>query len=54
MLPLQPFWPALERIGARGVVSGYVVGTFRRAAPVTGTQTAKIVTNTFFPGCQTP
>jgi hypothetical protein len=36
------------------VVSGYVAGTFRLGAPVTGKQTAKIVANTFFPGCQTP
>ena len=52
--PTQPFWLAIERVVAHGVISGYADGTFRPGAPVTRAQTAKIVANTFFPGCQTP
>jgi hypothetical protein len=50
----QPFWLAIERVVAHGVVSGYADGTFRPGAPVTRAQTAKIVANTFFLDCRTP
>jgi hypothetical protein len=64
--PSHPFWIWIERIYAHGVITGYPCGGpgepcdgqnrpyFRPFANVTRAQTAKIIANTFFPGCQTP
>ena len=63
--PDSPFWLYIERLSARGVMSGYQCGGagepcdggarpyFRPEANVTRAQAAKIVANTFFPGCDT-
>jgi plastocyanin len=61
------FYPYIERLSARNVMGGYPCGTadpnsgpcddqdrpyFRPANNVTRGQAAKIVANTFYPGCQ--
>jgi hypothetical protein len=60
------FWVWIERLGERGIMSGYLCGGpnepcdpqnrayFRWYNNATRGQTAKIVANTFFPGCVTP
>ena len=63
------FYPYIERLTQRNVMGGYPCGTtdpnsgpcdgqnrpyFRPANNVTRGQAAKIVSNTFFPNCQTP
>src|SRR5207248_1034803 len=59
----NPFWLWIERLAERGVMGGYSTtppcapGAYPCFAPynnATRGQTAKIVANTFFPGCQTP
>jgi hypothetical protein len=62
----SPFYLYIERLSALNVMSGYPCGGpgeacgagnrpfFRPNANVTRGQAAKIVANTFFPGCQTP
>jgi hypothetical protein len=65
--PGSTFYLWIERIAVRGIISGYPCGGpgepcvapanrpyFRPNAGVTRGQTAKIVANTFFPGCATP
>jgi hypothetical protein len=65
--PGSTFYLWIERIAARGIISGYPCGGpgepcvapanrayFRPNASVTRSQTAKIVANTFFPACATP
>jgi hypothetical protein len=65
--PGSPFYLFIERIAARGIVSGYPCGGpgepcvppanrfyFRPGPPTTRGQLAKIAANTFFPNCQTP
>jgi hypothetical protein len=64
--PDSPFYQFIERLSALNVMSGYPCGSpgepceegdrpyFRPNAPVTRGQAAKIVANTFFPGCETP
>jgi len=63
--PTHPFWPWIERLAGRGILSGYPCGGpgepcdpqgrpyFRWSANVTRGQTAKITANTFFPNCLT-
>ena len=60
--PGSPFYEYIERALAHGVSSGYGCGApgepcpgayFRPGSNVTRGQTAKIVSNTFFPGCET-
>jgi hypothetical protein len=51
VLPGSTFWVYIERVALHDVVSGYSDGTFRPGNNVTRGQTAKIVANTFFPGC---
>lgn len=61
------FYPAVQRLASRGVISGYPCGGpgepclppdylpyFRPGNNISRGQAAKIVTNTFFPNCQTP
>ncbi|HUS16204.1 MAG TPA: S-layer homology domain-containing protein, partial [Chloroflexia bacterium] len=60
------FWIFAERLAALNVISGYTCGGpgepcdgqnrpyYRWTSNVTRNQAAKIVANTFFPGCQTP
>lgn len=63
--PTNPFYVWIERLTACGAMGGYPCGTrpsepcddqdrpyFRWAADITRGQASKIVTNTFFPGCQ--
>jgi hypothetical protein len=62
----DPFWIYVERAVAPSIISGYPCGGvrepcdeynrpyYRPAANVSRGQTAKIVSNTFFPDCQTP
>jgi hypothetical protein len=52
--PDSPFYAYIERMVSRGIISGYGDGTFRPNANATRGQTAKIVSNAFFPNCQTP
>jgi hypothetical protein len=65
--PTNTFYLWVERVGSRGIVGGYPCGGpgepcnppgnrpyYRPVNNVTRGQTAKIVTNTFFPNCQTP
>lgn len=59
-----PFYVWVERLSSRGIISGYTCGSageacdaqqrpyFRVNNNVTRGQTAKIVSNTFFPNCQ--
>jgi hypothetical protein len=66
VLPTNTFYVWIERLTARGVMSGYPCGGpgepcdpqnrpyFRPYADVTRAQSAKIISNTFFPNCQTP
>jgi hypothetical protein len=58
-----PFWVFIERLSKRGIVGGYPCGGegepcpgayFRPTNNVTRGQAAKMVANTFFPGCATP
>ncbi|HEX8219094.1 MAG TPA: S-layer homology domain-containing protein, partial [Chloroflexia bacterium] len=50
--PDSPFYAYIERMVSRGIISGYGDGTFRPNANATRGQTAKIVSNAFFPNCQ--
>jgi hypothetical protein len=64
----SPFFVWINRLVNLGIISGYACGTvgagepcdasnrpyFRPGDLVSRGQTAKIVANTFFPGCQTP
>jgi hypothetical protein len=65
--PGSTFYDFIERLASRGVMSGYPCGGagepcvppgnlpyFRPNNNATRGQTSKIVSNTFFPGCQTP
>jgi hypothetical protein len=64
--PGSTFWAFIERLSARGVMSGYACGGeaedcdsarrsfFRPGNDVTRGQSSKIVANTFYPNCQTP
>ncbi|MDQ6694688.1 MAG: S-layer homology domain-containing protein [Chloroflexota bacterium] len=64
--PSSPFYVYIERLSSRGVIGGYACGGpgepcgsgnrpyFRPGGNATRGQTAKISTNTFFPGCVTP
>jgi hypothetical protein len=65
--PNSPFWVFIERLTTLGILGGYACpaspgepcdGTnrpyFRPGATITRGQAAKIVSNTFFPNCQTP
>ncbi len=67
VLPTNTFYLWIQRVGSRGIVAGYPCGGpgepcnpprnlpyYRPANNVTRGQTAKIVTNTFFPNCQNP
>ena len=61
--PSHTFYPFIERLAMRGVMSGYPCGGpgepcgpqnrpyFRPQAEATRGQTSKIVANTFYPGC---
>ncbi len=49
--PTHPFWVYIERLAGRGILGGYSDGTFRPDNNATRGQTAKIVSNAFFPGC---
>jgi hypothetical protein len=62
----SPFFVWINRLAKRGVISGYPCGSqgeqcddsnrpyFRPNDNVTRGQTAKVVSNTFFPNCHTP
>jgi phage baseplate assembly protein gpV len=62
----SPFFEWINRLANKGVISGYACGGagevcdaegrpyFRPGENVTRGQTAKIVSNTFYPGCVTP
>jgi hypothetical protein len=63
--PSNPFYVWVERLTGRGVMGGYPCGSspgepcddqdrayFRWAADIARGQASKIVSNTFFPGCQ--
>jgi hypothetical protein len=65
--PGSAFYLFIERLSSRGIIGGYPCGGpgepcvapanrpyFRPNNPVTRGQTAKIVANTFFPGCRPP
>ena len=52
--PDHTFYEFIERMAQRNIIGGYSDGTFRPQNNATRGQTAKIVANTFFPGCQTP
>ena len=65
--PIHTFYQEIERLASRGVMGGYPCGGpgepcvapenrpyFRPGNDVTRGQSAKIVANTFFPGCDTP
>ena len=61
--PDSPFWVYIERLSARGIISGYGEASrcpetgapcFRYNDLTTRGQMAKIAANTFFPNCQTP
>ncbi|MDQ2810091.1 MAG: S-layer homology domain-containing protein [Chloroflexota bacterium] len=62
VLPSDVFWVFIERVYTHGVVGGYTCGNpepcpglyFRPANPVTRGQTAKFISNAFFPNCQIP
>jgi hypothetical protein len=48
--PGSTFYDYIERMAARGIIGGYNDGTFRPYNNATRGQTAKIVSNAFFPG----
>ncbi|MDQ3707094.1 MAG: S-layer homology domain-containing protein [Chloroflexota bacterium] len=59
----SPFWLYIERLTARGIISGYGkeercpetgAPCFRYSDQTTRGQMAKIAANSFFPNCQTP
>jgi hypothetical protein len=64
--PSNPFWVWIERLAARGVITGYPCGGtgepcgpgsrpyFRWGFNVTRGQASKIVAESFYPGCNTP
>jgi hypothetical protein len=65
--PGSTFYGWVEQVGRRGIVGGYPCGGlgepciapgnrnyFRPNGNVTRGQTAKIITNSFFPNCQNP
>ncbi len=61
--PDSPFWLFAERLALHGVISGYDCGApgepcpglyYRPGGNITRGQTAKVVTNTFFPQCPAP
>jgi hypothetical protein len=56
--PGSPFYEVVNRLSSRGVISGYPGGSglpnFKPNDNATRGQVAKIVSNTFFPNCQTP
>jgi hypothetical protein len=64
--PGSTFYSVVERLASRGIISGYPCGDpgepcnsgdlpyFRPNSNATRGQTAKIVSNTFYPNCQTP
>ena len=60
--PSDVFWLSIERVYTHGVVGGYTCGNpepcpglyFRPATAVTRGQTAKFISNAFFPNCQVP
>jgi hypothetical protein len=65
--PGSTFYPYIQQVANRGIISGYPCGGpgepclppisppyFRPNNNVTRGQTAKIVTSSFFPGCQDP
>lgn len=64
--PGNPFYAWVQRLASRGIVSGYPCGGagescgpdnlpyFRPTDKVSRGQTTKLVSNTFYPGCQTP
>ena len=64
--PTNTFYPWIQRLSQRNIMGGYPCGGpgeqcdpqnrpyFRPNNGVTRGQTSKIVTNTFFPGCETP
>jgi len=67
VLPGSAFYDYVQRLASRDILNGYPCGGagepcvppgnmpyFRPGANVTRGQSAKIVSNTFFPGCQTP
>jgi N-acetylneuraminic acid mutarotase len=66
VLPGSTFYDYVQRLAGRGVISGYPCGGggepcgpenrpyFRPNSNATRGQTAKIVSNTFFPACNTP
>ena len=45
----HPFYSAVQRLTAAGIVSGYADGTFRPDAPVTRGDAAKILVAAFYP-----
>jgi hypothetical protein len=50
--PEDTFYEFIERLTSRGIVSGYEDGTFRPGNNASRGQVAKIVSNTFLPGCK--
>ena len=63
--PSHTFYREIQRLASRNIMGGYPCGGvgepclsgkpyFRPQNNVTRGQSAKIVANTFFPGCQTP
>jgi hypothetical protein len=52
--PGSTFYEYIERMARRGVIGGYSDGTFRPQNNATRGQVSKIVTNSFFPNCETP
>jgi hypothetical protein len=62
----DPFWPWIERLAGRGIVSGYDCGGpgepcnpfnapyFRPGTATTRGQMAKVAANAFYPNCRTP
>jgi len=66
--PGSPFYPYIYRLATRGIISGYPCGSvptepcvpptnrpyFRPTNLTTRGQASKIVSDTFFPGCQVP
>ncbi len=50
--PTHTFYLFIQRLANRNVMTGYADGTFRPNANATRGQTSKIVSNSFFPGCE--